>query len=275
MPAEGNYIVLFMLNLLQCETPFPTIRQTLYAIKFYHKICNYPDPCNMLCENILEAIKRIMSRPTKKKLPITVNHLKNMYRSFGGKDTLKLENIRTMAICLLSFSGFLRFSECIELRRSDVSIFRTHAKIFIEQSKTDEYRQGHWLHIARLNSELCPIQALEKYLDSAKIQVECNKFLFRGIQRTKNADKLRSCDKHVCYETIRKQVLGALEPFVADIKSYGLHSLRRGGATAAANLGVKDRLFQKHGRWKSEKIKDVYVDEDLSSLLLVSKDLGL
>ena len=140
---------------------------------------------------------------------------------------------------------------------------------------TDEYRQGHWLHIARLNSELCPIQALEKYVDSAKIQVDCNKFLFRGIQCTKNAEKLRSCDKHVCYETIRKQVLGALEPFVADIKSYGLHSLRRGGATAAANLGVKDRLFQKHGRWKSEKIKDGYVDEDISSLLLVSKNLGL
>ena len=109
----------------------------------------------------------------------------------------------------------------------------------------------------------------------AKIDESSDKFLFRGIVSTKNGESLRECDKHVCYETIRKQVLSALKPFVSDIKSYGLHSLRRGGATAAANLGIKDRLFQKHGRWKSERIKDGYIEEDLNSLLLVSKNLGL
>ena len=275
MPANGNYIVLFMLSLLQLESSFSTIQQIFYAIKFYHQICNYLDPCNQLCYNILEAIKRILSKPVRKKLPITVAHLQNMCQSFGGNIIGKLENLRTMTIFFLSFAGFLRFSECIALRRSDLIISKTHAKIFIEQSKTDKYRQGHWLHIARINSELCPIKMLEEYLLRTKIKEGSEKFLFRGITSTRNGELLRECDKHVCYETIRKQVLLALKPFVADIKEYGLHSLRRGGATAAANLGIKDRLFQKHGRWKSEKIKDGYVEEDLNSLLLVSKKLGL
>ena len=34
----------------------------------------------------------------------------------------------------------------------------------------------------------------------------------------------------------------------AETKLFGSHSLRAGGATAAANLGVNDRLFKKHGR---------------------------
>ena len=34
-----------------------------------------------------------------------------------------------------------------------------------------------------------------------------------------------------------------------------LHSLRAGGATAAANAGIPDRLFKCHGRWKSENAK--------------------
>ena len=43
---------------------------------------------------------------------------------------------------------------------------------------------------------------------------------------------------------------------------FGLHSLRLGGATSAANIGVKDRPFKKHGRWRSEKAKDGYVKQN-------------
>ena len=69
--------------------------------------------------------------------------------------------------------------------------------------------------------------------------------------------------------------MNALKPFVPDIRKFGLHSLRRGGATAAANLGVNDRLFQKHGRWKSANVKNNYVDENLEALLHVSRNIGL
>ena len=54
-----------------------------------------------------------------------------------------------------------------------------------------------------------------------------------------------------------------------------MHSLRSGGATAAATSGVSDRLFKKHGRWKSDNAKDGYVQENLKSKLSVSKNLGI
>ena len=41
--------------------------------------------------------------------------------------------------------------------------------------------------------------------------------------------------------------------------NFGLHSLRAGGASAAANSHVSDRLFKRHSRWKSEKSKDRYI----------------
>jgi len=47
------------------------------------------------------------------------------------------------------------------------------------------------------------------------------------------------------------------------------------GATTAANSGVNDRVFQRHGRWKSVQAKDTYVDDDLARRLSVSKFLGL
>jgi len=51
--------------------------------------------------------------------------------------------------------------------------------------------------------------------------------------------------------------------------------LRSGGATMAANNGVSDRMFQRHGRWKSVEAKDTYVDDDPEQRLSVSKFLGL
>ena len=54
-------------------------------------------------------------------------------------------------------------------------------------------------------------------------------------------------------------MLEAVKDIVPDISAIGTHSLRNGGATAAANAGVPDRLFKRHGRWASEPAKHGYV----------------
>ena len=60
-----------------------------------------------------------------------------------------------------------------------------------------------------------------------------------------------------------------------DTKLYGLHSLRIGGASAAANNDLPDRVIKKHGRWKSEKAKDTYCREDIQHQLLVTLNIGI
>ena len=67
----------------------------------------------------------------------------------------------------------------------------------------------------------------------------------------------------------------AFKPHVSDISRYGLHGLRAGGASAAANHGVPDRLYKRHGRWRSENAKDGYVRDELNERLKVSQSLGL
>ena len=71
-------------------------------------------------------------------------------------------------------------------------------------------------------------------------------------------------------------MLEAFKDIVPDISAISTHSLRSGGATAAANAGVPDRLFKRHGRWASESAKDGYVQDFLSFYRLsVSKALGI
>ena len=188
---------------------------------------------------------------------------------------MNLTNSRLMMILALFFMGFLRFGEISNLKRRDVIIYNTHMSIFIEKSKTDIYRKGHWLHLAKLNPNLCPLDLTKRYFFLARINNQCNKYISGGIENTKNGQKLRKIDKPLSYTTVRGHVLELLANIGLDPKDIELHSLRPDGASAAANLGENDRLFKKHSRWKSDKVKDSYVHEDIESKLSVSRNLGL
>ena len=61
---------------------------------------------------------------------------------------------------------------------------------------------------------------------------------------------------------------------MSDISVIGTHSLRSGGA-AAANAGISDCLFKRHGRWPSDSATDGNVKDSLFSRLSISQTLGL
>ena len=130
--------------------------------------------------------------------------------------------------------------------------------IFIEMSKTDIYRKRQWLYLAKLNSELCPLDLTKGCFVLAAIDKQCDKYIFRGIENPKNGQKLRKIDKPLSYTTVRGHVLNFLAnighiildiiQLILDHKKFGLHTSRSGGASTAANLGVNDRLFKNHDR---------------------------
>ena len=84
-------------------------------------------------------------------------------------------------ILILSIMGFLRFSELSNLKRSDFILHNTHMSIFIEKSKADIYRKEHWLHLAKRNWKLCPLDLTKIYFVLDRIDKQCDKYIFRGI----------------------------------------------------------------------------------------------
>ena len=89
-------------------------------------------------------------------------------------------------------------------------------------------------------------------------------------QKQRTTEKLRNVNKPLSYRRTGELLLEAL----IDI-DFGLYSLRSGGATLIANKGVKNRLFKRHDRWKLENVKDGYIEDNLESVLVVTKSLGL
>ena len=195
---------------------------------------------------ILEGIKRLSGYTENPKSLLSSSDLTRGFQYLGSVE-MNLINSRLMMILVLSFMGFLRFSDLSNLKRSDFILHNTHMPIFIEKSKTDIYTKGGWFHLEELNSNLCPLDLTKRYFVLAGIDKQCDKYIFRGIENTKNGQKLRKIDKPLSYTTVRGQVLDFLANIGLDPKKFGLHGLRSGRASAAANFGVNDRLFKKHG----------------------------
>ena len=165
----------------------------------------------------------------------------------------------------------MRFSEVSRVRCSDFILSSTYVKFFIEKSKTGIYREGMWVYISA-SSKICPLKQFQCYLALAKISENSEEFFFRGLSKGKKFS-LRTKDKPISYNRIREHFIKVLKAANLDWRNYGLHSLRSGGASVAAYNGVLDRLFKWHGRWKSEGAKGGYIEDNLESLLPVTKNL--
>ena len=139
---------------------------------------------------------------------------------------------------------------------------------YVESSKTDQYRDEARVVIARTGSETCPVKMMERYIEKANITFDGEKSLFRQLVASKAGMRLRPSGD-LSYTRVRQLVLEMLSGVGLEKSKYGLHSLCAGGATAAANAGVPDRWFKRHGRWKSENAKDGYVKDTDSELLRI------
>ena len=266
LPACSIYIALFVFKLIQDNVSCHIIDEVYYGIKWVHEISGYENPCNSpIVINILEAAKRLLSVPVKKKEPVTPEIMLSLFQRFGGSDAT-LSDLRLLTLCALGYAGFLRFSELATLR---IVFDTSYIRVFIERSKTDIYRNGAWVMVAETATPTCPVALCKRYFDSAHIRPCSQEYIFRSLSflPSENTYKLRGSSP-LSYTR-------AFESIGLNKKSFRLHSLRAGGASAAANANINDRLFKRHGCWKSDKAKDGHVKDNVESLLSVSKSLGI
>lgn len=220
----------------------------------------------------LAGLKRQLANPKSRKEPVTVEMLERMAEAAGSRPTLS--DSRLIAMSCLAFAAFLRFDELVNLRCCDIKFLTDHAVVSIRSSKTDQFREGADVVVARSGTGTCPVAKLEQYVLLAGIDMASTERFFRGLTKTKQGEKLRKSGT-ISYTRVRELMLDKFQSLGYQASEFGVHSFRAGGATAAANAGVPDRMFKRHGRWRSENAKDGYVKDSLESRMLVSKSLGM
>ena len=184
MPASPIHVALFLTEMIDKNASYSVISATAYSIKWVHSLHNQIDPTNnSYVTNLLEAAKRLCSKPVNKKEPVTSESLIELCKKYV--DCTDLLVLRDLAMILLSFSGFLRFDELINLRCNDVKFFSDYFSLYIRKRKTDQYRLGNEVVISKGTTEACPFSMLKRYFDSANLKNEEEMFLFQPCFRSK------------------------------------------------------------------------------------------
>jgi len=133
---------------------------------------------------------------------------------------------------------------CSDLRFCD----EKYVELFITKSKTGIYRNGNVV-LAKTGHITCPFSLLSRYVQVGNINLSSNLKFFRTLHFLKSKGCYRFGSTGISYTRAREVVLDAFSQLGFPSRLFGLHSLRSGGATSAANAGVNDRLFKCHGRW--------------------------
>jgi hypothetical protein len=76
------------------------------------------------------------------------------------------------------------------------------------------------------------------------------------------------------YSNVRDITKRKLGQIGLNTQVYSTHSLRSGGASAASNHDMSDRLLQRHGRWAGSSSASRYLDDNLTNRLSVSQCIG-
>ena len=82
------------------------------------KISNHP-----LVDSMVSASQRILRTPKVKKDPITPEMLKALEESKITDKSPSLSDLRSIALCLIGYEGFFRFSELCHIKACDVKLF--------------------------------------------------------------------------------------------------------------------------------------------------------
>lgn len=248
------------------------VEEAVNNLVWVHSIAGVTAPTSdPVVQNTMEGLKRILAKLVQKKALFSVEMLQAIVQN--ARNDSRLANIRLATVCLLAFAGFLRFNELANIRPCDLQFNPKHMTIAIPRSKTDQLRQGSEVVIARTGSDTCPVAMLEEYISRGNIDLTSQLYLFHPIVGSK-PDRLQEAGQ-LTYTHLRELLKHKLKELGYPSADFGVHRLRAGGATAAASNGVPDRLFKKHGRWRSETAKDGYVEDPLEERLLVTEQIGL
>jgi integrase len=249
---------------------YSSVKLAFSAIAWKHSVTGLIAPTSTpLVTEVIAGLKRQLENPVCRKEPFSVDDMNSMYMQMIPDC---LTDLRNTCMLLIAFYGFLRCEELVHLTCGSIIIHKDHAELHIEKSKCDQLRLGETVVIAKFQHN-CPVGLLSRYVSITEAWDTPEHFLFRRVLFRGGIKSIDSRNVALSYSNVRDIVKMKACQLGLDPKHYSTHSMRAGGSTAAANAGVSDRLFQRHGRWASISSKDGYIKDSLKARLSVSQAL--
>lgn len=268
-PTREALIAVYAHMAVNMRKSFASVRKTHFAIASAVDTMGLDSsPCrSRQVELLLRAIRKqdtTVRRP--RRVPITVWILDEYRRNMDKSDHTATQGF---AAAVVGVFGLLRAGEFVTkpgrdppLLRSDVA-FRDDgcAVLHLRASKTDIWRKGVDVVLAPNGTHLCPVTWIKVAMGMAG---DCSP----------DAPAFQAAGgKPYTYTMLQKFLKTVCVRVGIDPSLCGTHSLRIGGASSMAMLGMQDSHIKAMGRWDSVCYQ-LYTQLDVTTRLAISKRLA-
>jgi integrase len=226
MPASAETVAKYLADHAATLSTATLARRSV-AIGRAHILRGFANPAaNDLVRITLRGIRRTYGRPQERVAALTKEHLVAIMSSLGNST----RDVRDRALLLIGFAAAFRRSELISLDCDSIERRSAGVVISIQKSKTDQERRGRQIAIPKSGGDMCPIAALDAWLDLANI---AEGPVFRPVTRQGHVLPCR-----LSSEAIALIVKQRSSMIASSRARYSGHSLRAGFVTSAAIAGV-------------------------------------
>ena len=266
LPAAGADVAAFLAGERGRKLSPETIKLRRAAIRYLHRAAGCPVPTGDVCvSETLAGIQRDAAQKgqlPRKKVAATATVLRRLLAPIEAD----LRGLRDRAILLVGFAGALRRSELAAIRvehleKTDRGIRLTlpHSKGAQETAVTVPLPYG--------DTELCPVHALEAWLQAAGLTAGP---VFRRIwlpPRPKPdappgapPPRPRIGATAITAQTVAQVVQARAVAAGFGLRDLGGHSLKRGALTTGMDRGVHPAKLKRLGRHKSFDVLGEYLE---------------
>src|SRR5277367_2051146 len=268
LPAAPETVAAFLAAEARHELAVNTLRLRHAAIRYLHLLAGYPPPtAAAVVSTTFAGIRRAHRRPLDKKTALVLDRLGAAIRTipdtFPGR--------RDRALLLVGFAAALRPSEISGLAFDHVARHADGIELYLPWRKNDQDARGTKLWLPQGHTDLCPVTALEAWLEAAVI-TEGPLFrriwrlppprVAKGARRKVVADRYRIGTKPIDTDSIALIVKKWTGLAGLDGAAFAGHSLRRGAISTGVAAGVHIARLKQFSGHASLKSLEEYVELD-------------
>ena len=288
-PAEPLTVALYLQSVAREANTYSVVKSASGMIHSVHELSLVPlesiptkDP---LCKLVRGAAKRHLGLAlVNQKEPLTLEILQSAVSLYAMdlSSTVPIVQLMLAVMALVMFVGFLRYQDMVVVMADAVAFYPDHMEIFIPVRKTDQFRLGDVLYVARGSyRDSCPVHLTQLYMDRAGLggmhvpliqgfdgrKVRGSRF--QGVQLDGTAIPYHQCRRH--FIRMMARAMGVPEAEATSL--IGTQSCRSGGATRVAT-SVDFRLFQQHRPCRTSASAHRYILDSTDTRLSVTRAMG-
>ncbi|KAF4715071.1 hypothetical protein FOZ63_003767, partial [Perkinsus olseni] len=269
-PASGHSLALFAYAMSRAGYKFATVSSYLSAMVSRNRL--YGNDLSSQDEFILKMAKKSASKicvhDVDQKLPLT----RDQVTQLGALDPLGGNIVVTASLC--GIFALLRGDEIINLNFEDLQLCdrlgKRVARIIVRQSKIDQAGRGESVLVSCVRGR--PFDA------SCFSHCAYHRLLILAASHKQSSSPLFEYNggrlSHDIFMSEFRLLLSRLGMSTETLEDYGLHSLRRTGATLCYLSAVRDHTIREQGRWSSECVYEYLVDASLAERPLPGSVVG-